>query len=1068
MVGVTKIQRGNAGYWLAAVAEGGDDYYTKPGEAPGEWVGDLADELGLHGKVDPAGYGAILEGRDPTSGAQLLERPDVRHRMRPDGSEKRVEPVLGYDVRFSAPKSVSLLYAVGSERTRARIVAVMNEAVRQGISYLESEACMVQRGRGGSRIERGEGFVGMAFRHRMSRAGDPALHVHVVISNLTRASSDGKWLSLASPKGRSPLFPHGKSAGVVFQAALRAGFIREFGLRFEEVRNGYADLKGFSRELIEAFSTRAREIAAWQEQHGVFSVKAAQAAAYRTRSAKDHGVDPDERSAEWAAQAAPFGLTRNSVEEMIGKGRAREPRAITDREAAAAIRRLERTSAHFDRRALLCALAEQLPEGADGRPLTAAVDRVLAGEKVVRLSGSSDLLTPDVYATPRVLELERRFIESALGGRDAGVAVVDQATVDRILGARSYLGDDQREMVVRLVTGGEQVIPVAAWPGTGKTTALEAAAEAWTEAGIPVFGCATARSATAELIYAGVTNSFSITSLRYQIENQGKRLPDGAVILVDEASMTNTFDLEALRVHVSQVGGKLVPIGDTRQIGAIGPGGLYAHAVAVLDPIVLTTIRRQHRDADRKIVTLVHEGRGSEALDLLRSDGRLIVGDDLPSTLHGLLLDWHRDYATGADVVMIARRNRDVDHLNQWARQLRREQGHLGQAELIVGGCAFSSGDRVLTRINARDVSNRERWDVISVNPLTRSIKLRLVGRPQRTVTLNRSYLDRTTPEGAPALQYAYAITKFGAESKTFDRAYALLDPGATSEEELVALSRGREIKGVYAVASSELLDPDLGPGRRELADALQDLRESIEREGGETSAVEVPLRRRIESLSRRDLADRRRQLVGTARAADPALRRRDGLEKEIGHGREVLQMLAREREATELLADPPADEIARLAAGETSTAERLKLNEAEFASLPPATAVEPRPPATADRLEATLIEQRISQMVSREVAMARAGESDVVYGVLGPYPPDGAAAAAWSDAAHAILTYRLRHDVKDPVNVFGHRPPRSAGAGAERDRAQRRVDAAIEQLTRSQTNSVGRLRALEHVGQAL
>jgi conjugative relaxase-like TrwC/TraI family protein len=258
MVGVTKIQRGNAGYWLAAVAEGGDDYYTKPGEAPGEWVGELADELGLVGQVDAAGYTAILEGRDPRNGAQLVERPPTSFRELPDGTLKRVEPVLGWDVRFSAPKSISLLYAFSDDATRERVVAVMNEAVRQGIAHLEKEACMVQRGEGGHRLEPGEGFFGMAFRHRMSRAGDPALHVHVVVSNLTRAASDGKWLSLASPRGRSPLYPHGKSAGVVFQAALRAGMLREFGLEFEEVRNGYADLKAFSPELIEEFSSRSR------------------------------------------------------------------------------------------------------------------------------------------------------------------------------------------------------------------------------------------------------------------------------------------------------------------------------------------------------------------------------------------------------------------------------------------------------------------------------------------------------------------------------------------------------------------------------------------------------------------------------------------------------------------------------------------------------------------------------------------------------------------------------------------------------------------------------------------
>ena len=192
----------------------------------------------------------------------------------------------------------------------------------------KSSACLVQRGNGGARIEPGEGFVAMAFRHRMSRAGDPALHVHVLVSNLTRAASDGRWLTLASPKGRSPLWTHGKSAGVVFQAALRAGILREFGLDFEAVRHGYADIRGFSREVIEAFSTRSQEIGKWLEEHGVSSVAAAQTAAYRTRDAKDYGVDADERSAEWIEQAATFGLTPAGVREMTEQGR--PPRAAGD------------------------------------------------------------------------------------------------------------------------------------------------------------------------------------------------------------------------------------------------------------------------------------------------------------------------------------------------------------------------------------------------------------------------------------------------------------------------------------------------------------------------------------------------------------------------------------------------------------------------------------------------------------------------------------------------------------------------------------------------------------------
>lgn len=1062
MVGVTKIQRGNAGYWLAAVAEGGEDYYTKPGEAPGEWIGELAAELELSGQVDAESYSAILEGRDPTSGAQLVRRPETRYRLRPDGTEKRVEPVLGYDVRFSAPKSVSIVYALGDEATRARVLAVVNEAVRQGLAHLEHEACFVQRGKGGHRIERGEGFVGMAFRHRMSRAGDPALHVHVVISNLTRAASDGKWLSLASPRGRSPLWPHGKSAGVVFQAALRAGFLREFGLDFEAVTNGYADLRGFDRDVIDALSTRSKEIASWLERHGVNSVEAAQTAAYRTRANKDYGVDEDDRREEWIATADPYGVSPESIGGMVAEARPREPRTLGAEDVDAALAKLEETSSHFDRRALLWALCDQLPEGADRASLTAAVDQVLASERIVCVYQSSGPLDFDRYTTPRLAELERRFIDGALGGVDAGIAQVAPASVEAILDQHSYLGADQRAMVIRLTTGGEQVAPVAAWPGTGKTTALEAARQAWEQAGFPVIGCATARTASGELKDAGIVNATSIRSLLNRTDRLRAEgvmpLARGTVIVVDEASTTSTPDLEALRLLAFECEGKLVPIGDPQQIGAIGPGGLYGNLTRAMDTTTLTTIRRQQREADRQLVALVHEGRGSEALDLLRTQNRLVVGDDLPSTLDGMLADWHRDYATGADAVMIARRNRDVDYLNDSARELRREQGALGDAEVIVGERAFAAGDRVQTRINREGVTNRERWDVLGVDAAARTVSLRRVGGDERTVTLGPRYLNRRRDDNGPALEYAYALTKFGAQGKTVDRAYPLLDGGASLEQELVALSRGREVANVYAVASSELVDPDLGPGRRDLSDPLHDIRTAIEREGNDYTAAEVGIRQAIKRLSSKELADRRVELAAAGRAADPLLSRRDRLEREIKDREYWAGALRREREAIEAMKTPPAEELSRVTAAEAATAERLRRDLAERAALPESDpTAEPKPLDPALRLEAVLIERHIDQLARRDVEAARIEPSPIIYKTLGAYPhADPDKALAWHDGAHALATYRHRHGVRDEANPLGAQP-RGAAPRAERARTQRRIERAQRQLGRGADRSAQR-----------
>ncbi|MEZ5078116.1 MAG: MobF family relaxase [Solirubrobacterales bacterium] len=1065
MVGVTKIQRGNAGYWLAAVAEGGEDYYNKPGEAPGEWVGTLARDLGLSGQVDAAAYTAILDGRDPTSGAQLLKRPATKVHELPDGTTKRKEAVLGFDVRFSAPKSVSILYALGDEATRARVLEIVNEAVRQGIGHLEHQACFVRRGDGGGEVERGRGFAGMAFRHRMSRAGDPALHVHVVVSNLTQAAKDGKWLTLASPKGRSPLWLHAKSAGVVFQAELRAGFLREFGLEFEAVTNGYSDLQGFDRDVIEALSIRSAEIAEWMQEHGVDSLGAAQVAAYRTREAKDYGVDEDERRKEWIATAEPYGMSPESIGAMVAQAAPRAPRPIEDADLDRALTSLEAKTSHFDRRLLLWELADQLQEGASERELTAAVEAVIKSERVISVHDSEQAaLSSGLYTTPRIAELEKRLTEAAIGGADAGVCQVDPAALAAVLERHAYLGDDQRAMVERLTTGGELIAPVAAWPGTGKTTALESAREAWEAAGFPVIGCAVANTAKQELKDAGIERSSTIASLLLRtdaLRSEGEMpLARGTVIVVDEASMVATPDLDALRFLAVECDGKLVLIGDPQQIGAIGPGGAYGQITRTIEPATLTTIRRQQHPEDREFVTLIHEGRGSEALDLLRGRGRVVVGEDLRTTLDAMLTDWHRDFASGADAVMIARRNRDVDYLNDQARELRRAAGALGENEVIVGERGFASGDRVQTRINSEGVANRERWEVLAADGAARTVTLRRIGGDQRTVTLGPRYLDRRRDDRGAAIEHAYAITKYSAQGKTLDRAYPLLDAAGSLEQELVAVSRGREVANVYAVAASELTDADLGPGRREVSDSLHDIRLAIEREGANYSAAEAALRQRIADLSPRQLAARRAALAEQVSEADPLFSRGDRLDREIKRAEEWLGRMTGEREALEANESPRAADLARASTGEVAAREKLSRLRAQRSALPERDAEAPdsRPLAPSTRLESELVEDAVDRLARRDVAAARIEPiEDVICETLGTFPhADPEKARTWHEGADAIASYRRRHGITDTDNPLGPQPNDSA-ARAERARVERRIESAQRRLGRRATRGAAR-----------
>src|SRR5438552_5241697 len=175
MLSIGKIALGQHRYYEQQVAGGEDDYYSGRGEAPGEWIGRGARALGLAGRVRGDQFSALLAGRDPR---------DLRSQLR--CARGTIPRVAALDLTFSAPKSVSVLAAVGDDELTRELIVAHEEALRAALEYLEDTAVQVRRGAGGKHVERGDGLIAAAYRHRMSRALDPQLHTHIVAATLPR------------------------------------------------------------------------------------------------------------------------------------------------------------------------------------------------------------------------------------------------------------------------------------------------------------------------------------------------------------------------------------------------------------------------------------------------------------------------------------------------------------------------------------------------------------------------------------------------------------------------------------------------------------------------------------------------------------------------------------------------------------------------------------------------------------------------------------------------------------------------------------------------------------------
>jgi conjugative relaxase-like TrwC/TraI family protein len=291
MISIGKLGAGQENYYLEKVAEGAEDYYSGEGEAKGEWMGDAAEELGLYGEIDPKQLTAMLTGHNPATGEPLG--------LRAVGGRG---PVPGFDLTFSAPKSVSLTWALGGPEVAGKVAEAHGKAVQAALAYMQREACWTRRGAEGAEFVPGNGFLAAAYRHRSSRNGDPQLHTHVLVANATKGP-DGKWSRLYHPD--PAIYEHAKAASYLYEAHLRHELSRSLGVRWQEVRKGIAEIDGFRDEWLRTFSTRRAEIleAAGPDA----SARARQIATLTTRHVKEREATPETLRERWVTRAAEIG-----------------------------------------------------------------------------------------------------------------------------------------------------------------------------------------------------------------------------------------------------------------------------------------------------------------------------------------------------------------------------------------------------------------------------------------------------------------------------------------------------------------------------------------------------------------------------------------------------------------------------------------------------------------------------------------------------------------------------------------------------------------------------------------
>ena len=331
MLGIRRVGRHRADYYLSDLGRELPLFVTP--DRPGRWVGTAGIALGLTGPLEPSEFRALLEGRHPRTGRPMPSAPVA---------------VCGFDLTFSAPKSASVLFALGGENAARRVVDVHREAVESAVRYLEDHAVSATRRHGPAReIVATSGLIGGVFTHAVSRNLDPHLHSHVVVANLVHGV-DGRW-SACDWRG---LAAHRAATAAVYEAHLCAGLTADLGVRWHERRTPTAvgvvaaplarpaEIMGVAPELLGEFSSRHAEIRQRVHDEGARTARGRHVAWAATRAPKA-SAPYEALVGEWRRRAEvvgePLGFGRPYLERLSTRASSLRPAALDEHRYAAVI-----------------------------------------------------------------------------------------------------------------------------------------------------------------------------------------------------------------------------------------------------------------------------------------------------------------------------------------------------------------------------------------------------------------------------------------------------------------------------------------------------------------------------------------------------------------------------------------------------------------------------------------------------------------------------------------------------------------------------------------------------------
>ena len=835
-IGLGAYYAGPAADPAGGVAGAGVDRF----EPVGRWWGTGAANLGLAGPIEPEAFIALLAGRHPTTDA-LLGRPYNEASAR------------GFDLTFSAPKSVSVLWATADPDTRRQVLAGHDAAVDAVLGHVQATMAHTRRGAGGTLIVDTQGLAVGVFRQHTSRLGDPQLHTHAVIAAKVQAASDGRWLALDA----RALKMDQRTLSALYHSALRSELTTRLAVAWRTPANGIAEMAGITDQTLAGFSARTAAIAErleaklerfetslgrqptprerWKlEREAVLDCRptktvsgpvANRDAAAGSPATTGPGGNAAAFHHSWRTQLAGLGVNPDDLVAAV-TSQTRDLAAALSADAEdgpvidAALQTLTDSSSTWRHADVVREIARAVPTN------TAVPADELVGQITSLAHNFEDVwcvdLAPPVAANVRRRASDGRPVtESVIDRRFSTNYILEQEehlatwALNRwetptlrpaALGPQHAAGLDKAQAAAAAAVAGRDPLVIVVGPaGAGKTTALRPAVAHLQGTQRPVFGVAP--SATAAAVLAEQTGLATDTIAKLLLEHQrpdGPRerwqLAAGGTLIVDETGMVTTPDLAELAWLADHNRWRVVLVGDPLQFGPVGRGGMFEWLTQAGPTVTLDQVRRFENDWERDASLRLRAGDPT-VIDLYAQHGRIHAGT--PQDIEAqVLAQWRAHHQTGHTIALQTATTAAAGRLNHGAQAIRIRAGEIdttGPSATTRDGDVWV-GDRIATRHNDRTlltdrnvmVRNRDQWTITAITP---DGTIRAEGRSGR-VTLPPDYV-------AAHVELGYAATAHATQGRTVDHSLLLVDGPIDNRGLYVPLTRGRHSNHAYVA-----LDP--------------------------------------------------------------------------------------------------------------------------------------------------------------------------------------------------------------------------------------------------------------------